>query len=291
MKYVEVFNRFLVDEVNLNPVRRRELDRRTRAVTTFLSRSLDGYRSNERQGSYALGTIIRPVNDGEYDADILVFMQNVKCKRARDYIDDLYTCLRDYHDIADNLRQKTRCVSVKYPGDFSLDMVPCIRRGERLYVCNSEDNRLEPTDGTGYLEWFNVKTEVTNGHLKGTVRLLKYIRDHKGNFEVPSVLLTTLAGHSVQVNERGKRFTNLPETLQIVSKRMNAFLQAVPRRPRLRNPALRGERFNRHWDNNDYRNFREKFQAYYDWINDACAETDPQASLHKWQGLFGDGFR
>ena len=49
MKHIEVFNRFLVDEVNLNPVRRRELDRRTRAVTTFLSRSLDGYQSNERQ--------------------------------------------------------------------------------------------------------------------------------------------------------------------------------------------------------------------------------------------------
>ncbi len=291
MKHIEVFNRFLVDRVNLNPVRRRELDRRTRAVTTFLSRSLDGYQSNERQGSYALDTIIRPVNDGEYDADILVFMQNNKCKRSRDYIDDLYSCLRGYHDIADSLRRKTRCVSVKYAGDFSLDVVPCIRRGERLYVCNSEDNRLEPTDGTGYREWFNVKTEVTNGHLKSTVRLLKYIRDHHGNFEVPSVLLTTLAGHSVHVNERGKRFTNLPETLQIVSKRMNAFLQVVPCRPRLRNPALRSERFNRHWDNNDYRNFREKFQAYYERINDACAETDPKASLRKWQGLFGEGFR
>ena len=187
--------------------------------------------------------------------------------------------------------RKTRCVTVKYAGDFSLDVVPCIRRGECLYVCNGEDNRLEPTDGTGYREWFNVKTEVTNGHLKGTVRLLKYLRDHKDNFEVPSVLLTTLAGHSVHVNERGKRFTNLPDTLQIVSKRMNAFLQAVPHRPRLRNPALRGERFDRHWDGNGYRNFREKFRAYNDRINDACAETNPQESLRKWKRLLGERFR
>ena len=105
------------------------------------------------------------------------------------------------------------------------------------------------------------------------------------------MLLTTLAGHSVHVNERGKRFNNLPDTLQTVSNRTNAFLQGVPRRPRLRNPALRSERFDRHWDNNDYRNFREKFQAYNDRINDACAEKDPQVSLRKWQRLFGEGFR
>ena len=291
MKHIEVFNRFLIEEVNLNPVRRRELDRRTRAVTTFLSRSLDGYQSNERQGSYALGTIIRPVNDGEYDVDILVFMQNIRRKCAQDYIDDLHSCLRGYHDIAGSLHRKTRCVTVKYARDFSLDVVPCIERGERLYVCNGEDNRLEPTDGTGYREWFNVKTEVTNGHLKGAVRLLNYLKDHKDNFEVPSVLLTTLAGHSVHGNERRKRFTNLPDTLQTVSNRMNAFLQAVPNRPRLRNPALRDERFDRHWDGNDYRNFREKFQAYNNRINDACAETDPQVSLCKWQRLLGERFQ
>ena len=291
MKHIEVFNRFLVEEVNLNPVRRRELDRRTRAVTTFLSQRLDGYQSNERQGSYALDTIITPVNDGEYDADILVFMQNVRGKRAQDYLDDLYSCLRGYHDIAGGLRRKTRCVTVNYARDFSLDVVPCIEQGESLFVCNSEDNRLEPTDGTGYRQWFNLKTEVTNGHLKGAVRLLKYLKDHKDNFEVPSVLLTTLAGQSVHVNERGKRFTNLPDTLQTVSNRINAFLQAVPHRPRLRNPALRGERFDRHWDGNDYSNFREKFQVYNNRINDACAETDPQTSLRKWQRLLGERFR
>ena len=291
MQHIEEFNRFLAEEVSLNTARRRDLNRRTTAVTTFLSQNLDGYQSNERQGSYALDTIIKPARGGEFDADILLFMKHVRRKRAPDYIDDLYSCLRGNPGLADKVRKKARCVTVKYAGEFSLDVVPCIKRGERLYVCNSEDSQMEPTDGTGYREWFNVKTDVTNGHLKGTVRLLKHLRDHKDNFEVPSVLLTTLAGHSVHVNERGKRFNNLPDTLQTVSKRMNSFLQSVPRRPRLRNPALRSERFDRHWDDNDFRNFREKFKAYNDRINDAYAETDPQASLRKWQRLFGEGFR
>ena len=291
MQHIEEFNRFLAEEVSLNTARRRDLNRRTTAVTTFLSQRLASYVTNERQGSYALDTIIKPVRGGEFDADILLFMKHARSKRAPDYIDEIYACLHGNPDLADKLRKKTRCVTVKYAGDFSLDVVPCIAQGDQRRICNRESEQFEPTDGTGYREWFNVKTDVTNGHLKGTVRLLKYLRDHKDNFEVPSVLLTTLVGHSVHVNERGKRFNNLPDTLQTVSRRMNAFLQSVPRRPRLRNPALRSERFDRHWNDNDFRNFLEKFKAYNDLINDAYAETDPQASLRKWQRLFGEGFR
>ena len=101
-----------------------------------------------------------------------------------------------------------------------------------------------------------MKTNITNGHLKGTVCLLKYLRDHKGNFEVPSVLLTTFAGHSVHVNERGKRFRSLPDTLKTVSNRVNSFMQGTPRIPKMRNPVLRSQRFTRHWEENDYRNFQ-----------------------------------
>ena len=124
---------------------------------------------------------------------------------------------------------------------------------------------------------------------EGAVRLLKHLRDHKGNFEVPSVLPTTLAGHSVHVNERGKRFNNLPDTLKTVSNRINSFLQATPKMPRMRNPALRSERFTHHWNENDYRNFQEKFKVYN--INDAYAETDLGESFRKWRILFGDRYQ
>lgn len=248
MRHIESFDRFLAEEVILNPARRRRLNRSATAVTEFLSRNLDGYRSNERQGSYAQGTIIRPVDDGEYDADILVFIAEVRGKRPRDYVVDLHACLSRNPDIADKLRQKTRCVTVKYVDEFSLDVVPCVNRNGQRSMCDSKSNQFEPTDGTGYRDWFNMKTDITNGHLKGTVCLLKYIRDHKGNFEVPSVLLTTFAGHGVHVNERGKRFRSLPDTLKTVSNRVNSFLQGTPRMPKMRNPALRSERFTRHWE-------------------------------------------
>ena len=83
MRHIESFDRFLAEEARLNPARRRRLNRSAMAVTEFLSRNLHGYRSNERQGSYAQGTIVRPVDDGEYDADILVFIAEVRGKRPR----------------------------------------------------------------------------------------------------------------------------------------------------------------------------------------------------------------
>ena len=175
MNHIESFDRFLSEEVNLNPARLRELNRRTTAVAEFLSRNLRGYRSNERQGSYALGTIIRPVNDGTYDADILLFMEHVRGKNPRDYIEDIHSCLSRDADLVNKLRRKTRCITVKYAGDFSLDVVPCIARGGRQSICNSDSDQFETTDGTGYRDWFNRKSDVTNGHLKGTVRLLKYL--------------------------------------------------------------------------------------------------------------------
>ena len=108
---------------------------------------------------------------------------------------------------------------------------------------------------------------------------------------MPSVILTTLIGHSVHSNERGKRFRDVPDTLRTVSNRMNAFLQATPRVPRFRNPALRSERFSkRDWNQNNYRNFQTNFRSYNDRVNDAFEESNAQTSIQKWRNLFGDGF-
>ena len=290
MNHIEEFNDFIRSEVNLNPNRLRELQRRVRAVDEFLSRNLKSYEKCENQGSHALGTIIRPVNDGEYDSDILLYLTNDPDKHPRDYVDYVFTCLKQNENYADKVQRKTRCVSVDFVGEFNLDIVPCITRGNLQDICNYRTDKFEPTDGTGYREWFNGKTDVTNGHLKPTTQLLKYIRDHKGNYEVPSILLTTFIGHSVHYNERGKRFKTLPDTLKTVSNRINSFLQATPNMPRMRNPARRGERFERHWDQKQYLHFREMFNIYNGQINGAFNETDRRSSLRKWRALFGDRF-
>ena len=291
MKDPKALDSFLKEEVNINPSRLDRLNTSVRAVTEYLSQNLDGFQGAEPQGSSALGTVIKPVaaND-EYDSDRLIFMKYDPAKRPADYINAVYHCLRQNGNYADKAHRQTRCVYIDYAGDFHLDLVPCVAVNGRHFVCNNKTNRFEETDGDGYQDWFNAKTRRTNGHLKGVTRLLKYLRDHKDNFTAPSILLTTLIGNSVYESDSPSLFPDLPETLRIVSNRINDFLQRHQSMPEIRNPALSSETFTRHWDPAKYRNFREKFRIYTEKINASYMETDPQKSVQKWRDLFGDGF-
>ena len=283
MKHVEEFNEFLSSTVNINQSRLDRLNEHVDAVSTYLSRNLEGYEKVERQGSYALRTIIKPLEGREYDADILLFMKFERGKESADYIAEVYKCLRESGTYEEMVHRKTRCAYLDYAGDFHLDIVPCIEVGGQRYVCNRETNEFEPTDGTGYRDWFNKKSSITNGNLKRVTRLLKYMRDHKGNFTAPSILLTTLIGNAVYDFEDDANFKNVADTLLTVCGRINAFLQANAQQPEIRNPVLPEETFTRHWDAAKYRNFREKFDVYTRNVVDAHSETDPQRSAQKWR--------
>lgn len=290
MKHVQDFEEFLKNEVNLNKNRLQRLNRSTRTVTELLSRELDSYEKDERQGSYALGTIIKPVKDGEYDADILVYMKYNSEKEPKDYINEVYNCLKQNNNYVDKIARKTRCVNINYAGDFHLDIVPCITQGQEQYICNKTTNAFEVTDGTLYRNWFNGKTQITHGNLKRVTRLLKYLRDHKGNFSVKSILLTTLIGNSVYDYDNDENFKNIPGTLKTISNRINSFLQINPVMPEVCNPSLPRECFTRHWDQNKYKNFREKFAIYNNKIDEAFEATDHNTSVKKWRELFGENF-
>ena len=99
---------------------------------------------------------------------------------------------------------------VDYAGDFHLDIVPCVEINGQRHICNSKTNQFEITDGTGYRDWFNGKTQITNGNLKRVTRLLKYMRDHKGNFTAPSILLTN-SHRNERAGQRGRcQFQDCP---------------------------------------------------------------------------------
>ena len=290
MKRTEDFNDFLSDHVNLNPNRYERLKRSTKAVTEYLSQNLDGFRKAERQGSYALRTITRPVDDHEYDADLLLFVDYDQAKEPKDYIDAVYNCLKQNGNYADKIRRSKRCVTIDYAGDFHLDIVPCIEASNGKFICNRVTGKFEITDGTGYRDWFNAKSSETNGNLKLVTRLLKHLRDHKETFTAPSILLTTLIGNAVYDGEGDGKFKTTPDALVTVTNRINGFLQSQPFMPEIVNPALPQESFTRHWDQTKYLRFRDMFARYTERINEAYSQTDSAKSVDQWRGLFGDNF-
>lgn len=290
MKHEGYFNDFLNKEVNLNQSRIEKLDKSVKAVTDLLHLKLDGYKKYSTQGSYAHRTIIKPVKENdEFDADILVFVKDSTFDPdyfGTDYIDSVYQVLHDDGNYKDKVHRKSRCVTIDYAGDYHIDVVPCVEHNGNHYICNRKDKKYELTDGDGYKDWLKGQNSVSKeNHLVKVIRILKFMRDHKGNFSVKSILLTTLIGERVSVG-----CLDIAGALKELSNSLNDYLQDHPEMPLVLNPALDSEDFNRNWDEEKYRNFREKFNIYNEKINDAYNEKNPDKSVKNWRKILGDSF-
>ena len=281
---------FIRDEVNLSRSRLDRLEKAVNTVNDYLTENLTGYQKMERQGSYALGTLIKPVDENdEFDADIQIVISPNPQWEPQDYVNAIKNTLAGSKTYTDKLRSKIRSVAVDYPGDFHLDVVPRVTINGEHYVCNRLENKFEETDGTAYRDWFNERNRITGGNLKRVVRLLKYIRDHKNIFTAKSILLTTLAGSMFTPSDEGTAaVSTVPTTLETVLIRMNDYLRQYPHMPEIRNPVLPTESFNRHWNQSQYANFRTWVQTYAVKLQQAEAERSSGKIIELWQGLFSN---
>ena len=205
---------------------------------------------------------------------------------STDYVKKVYDVFQNNGVYKDKSKPNSRCVTIDYVGDFHIDVVPCIEYGNSQYICNRTKKEYERTDGDGYKKWLADKNRVVGGNfLKKSIRIFKFLRDHKDNFSIKSILLTTLIGNQVSVlDTNSKDFCDLPTTLKTLSNRMNDFLQKHPTMPIIKNPVLSEEDFNRKWDQSKYANFRDKFNTYNKKINCAFDEKEPQQECKEVAG-------
>jgi len=294
MKHINDFDDFLKENVDLNNSRLETLKNRVKSVTDYLKDNYTGYRKYSEQGSFAHKTIIKPVQDNdEFDADVIVMIRDdgfSPNEFERDYIKETHSTLRNNGNYTDKLKLNSRCVTIDYAGDFHLDIVPCIELKDDFYICNRKEQTYEQTDGDGYKNWLIEKNDVIGGNnFRKVTRLLKFLRDHKDNFSVKSILLTTMLGNCINKIDKSK-CKDVPSTLFYITEELNNFLQNNTAMPTIINPVLSSEDFNRNWDEKKYSNFREKFNLYWGKIEDAYNEKDHDASVKKWRKLFGDSF-
>ena len=292
MKLNRRFREFLRDEVNPNRERLGRLYVGVRGVKRHLERNLQGYQRIDRQGSLGLDTLIKPVrDDDEYDADIQVVMNPTPNWEPRDYLQALCETLAENGNYADKIRLGTRCVTLDFAGHFHLDVVPRITEDGTHLICNRATNCFEPTDGTGFRDWFSAKSRITKVNLKRVVRLLKYLRDRQDNYVAKSILLTTLAGNTIRSSDQGEESVRtVANTLTTVLTRTDCYLQRNTTMPRIKNPALSSEDFNRHWDPDRYGYFRDRIHSHAEIAQEALASPSVEDSIGIWRRLFGEDF-
>ncbi|MES2460260.1 MAG: nucleotidyltransferase [Armatimonadota bacterium] len=298
MKLLEYFKDFQDDTVNLNETRLTLLNERVEAITDFL-RDSDAFGGNFLdvipQGSYAHKTIIKPVQDHhEFDADVLLYLEEFDDWDPADYVENLYGCFRASGIYRDNVSRRTRCVTINYAGDFHVDVVPYLERHGEKYITNRHEDNFELTNPEGYNAWLDGQNRIAGRHLANAIRLVKYLRDYKGTFGVKSIILNVLLGQ--QVNEAAllqdsNCYDDVPTTLRTLMNRLSDYVDENHDLPVIEDPSGTGESFSDRWDQEGYANFRSWIMHYAKKIEDAYTEEDRDESLRKWRVVFGDKFK
>ena len=124
MKLVDHFKTFLRSEVNLNDTRVSQLGASVEAVQKAIKASGWGPKilDFDAHGSWAHGTIIKPLTGGEFDADLLVIVEPVEGWEAKDYINKLGAFFDGHGTYKDKVHRYSHCVTIEYAGERRIDI-------------------------------------------------------------------------------------------------------------------------------------------------------------------------
>mgnify|MGYP005987459479 FL=1 len=297
MKHVKVFGEFLAESVNLNATRIAQLETRVEVIKTFLKESVWDPKISTfiEQGSWAHDTIIRPVDGGEFDADLLVKVKSVDGWSAAQYVKELGRVFQNSGRYGDKTQVYDYCVTITYADDCKIDIAPLVMDRQfqgTLEVCDKRSDSFNESQPIEYTRWIREKNGYSgNNSFRKATRLIKYIRDIKKRFSCPSILLTTLIGHRIEwFDKDSPAFADTPSALQAIMGRLDDWLQARPDKPIVENPSLTSEDFADLWNDSQYANFRNFVNKYRKWIDEAIVAETRSDSIEKWRRVFGDEF-
>lgn len=297
MKLTNDFKEFLSDTVNINQTRINRLNARVETIKNFLRASNWEAKISTfiEQGSWAHDTIIRPVDGGEFDADLLVKVRPVDGWSAAQYVKELGSIFLNSGQYSTKTVIYDYCVTITYADDCKIDIAPLVMDREyqgTLEVCDKRNDKFDESQPIEYTRWIREKNGYSgNNSFRKATRLIKYIRDIKKRFTCPSVLLTTLIGHRIDWFDKDSgAFSDTPSALQTVMGRLDDWLQNHPNKPVVQNPSLPSENLANLWNDTQYANFRNFVNKYRKWVDEAIDAQTKSDSIEKWRKVLGDEF-
>lgn len=288
---VREFNAFLRDYVNLNQTRVNTLQSRVSTLDKFLGddSTLGDLVTDDviPQGSFAHKTIIRPFTGNDFDADVLLPMDEEPGWEPKKYTMELQKTLEASKKYEGKTTLGKRCVTIDYADDFHIDVVPFVTRADSsTYITHRIDNEWIRQDPVALTEWIEESSRVTNGHLIRVIRLVKYLRD-RSSLNVASVVLTVLLTERVHSFAGVDEYQNVATTLVSLVEDLNDYLGPMSSAPWVDDRI--GQNLADRLTPTGFISLQSQLKTWARKMR-AALDAPSSESVDKWRQVFGDKF-
>lgn len=277
----------ITEALQLNDSRRQLVEERYKSVSSYIETS-PGLFFNANiyaQGSYRLGTTVKPRQGEEYDLDFVVQIDEDWRKESFAEVYNAFkTLLKSDARWQGLVIEKPRCIRLNYADEFHMDIIPTCTKNRfgdrnRIMVPDKTEHKWVISNPEGYALWFESKyiaqrniylsdfypgMEIRAAQdlpkdnpnylkqpLQHAVQLIKRYRDvyfEKNPDMAPSsIVLTTLVARLYEGEN------SIYETIQKVADRFRMAVDLDKRSFRqfhVSNPVLPEEIFTKEWDKN-----------------------------------------
>jgi len=247
-------------------------------------------RHTARNFGLAQRTIIRPLNKPVFDADVLMLMNEVLGWSPADYTVELKKAFLAGSTYTSMAHRRTRCVYIDYADEFHIDVVPYVQ--PRRSITNNKTDSYELSLPEQFNTWLDEKDRLAGAYLPEVIRLLKWLRDKRGN-ATKSLFLTVLVVERIEVWRAydADYYSDVPTTFAHIVADLAEWLQDRSTLPQLMDPAGTGCNLSDRWDQPGYTAFRNWILSLAPKVAEAFAEDDVDVALPLWRNVFGSDFK
>ena len=238
------------------------------------------------QGSFAMRTVVNPIDNGEYDLDDGIYLQGYEDVDQTDWPSPstAHKWIKDAVSdrTSKNPIDKNTCVRVIYAEGYHIDLPIYIIQNNTAFLAHKTDGWIE-SDPKAFKDWFvdKVHDDQHGEQLRRGVKVLKAWADYN-EIDLKGIELTILATNEFEQyeNRDDKCFIN---TVEKIILNLEYHFRCIK-------PVIPGEDLFVIFDEEGKKKIIRAFKSLKKSMDCAIAEIDEEKASEYLRDVFGPGF-
>jgi len=155
----------ITESLQLNQSRRKLVEERYNSVSSYIEESESLFHKAKiyAQGSYRLGTTVKPRHEEEYDLDFVVQInKDWQCMSFNQIYNEFKELMESNGNWENLVEEKSRCIRLDYADEFHMDIIPTCTESiygdqNRIMVPDKKEHSWVISNPEGYAQWFENK--------------------------------------------------------------------------------------------------------------------------------------